>query len=73
MLKKIFAFLIKIPHSLITLMRCLFSQHWQPAFSEPSKYYVTDGQLVSLPTPLYLLLKKTRSGGTISLAKNQKA
>jgi hypothetical protein len=47
MFKKILAFLIKIPHSLIAIMRFLFSPDWQFATPEPSAHCVKDGQLVS--------------------------
>ncbi|MFZ2310051.1 MAG: hypothetical protein WAW11_00715 [Patescibacteria group bacterium] len=72
MFKKILAFLIKIPHSLIAIMRYLFSQNWQFAISEPSAHYVKDGQLVSWWTPPSTFLKD-KIGWCTQLAKNQKA
>lgn len=73
MLKKIFAFLIEIPHLLITLMRYLFSQDWHIVSSEPSMHYVRDRHLVSVADAVIYFLESIDLAGTTKLAKNQKA
>ena len=72
MLKKIFAFLIEIPHLLIALMRYLFAPDWQFAISKPSAHYVKDRQLVSDADAATLLSTKTRSGRYQQVGKKPK-